>query len=590
MHTAVDRVLRHFVPKLDDHLSDEGMASLFGRELPFAKRWIAERHLARCLHCRTRKDGLEGPRAERMLELYHDAYAVAPPPAGRPRAAFAHWLELQSRHAAPSQTADRQPTVLSWLRGFSALPAASVGMASGLAIAVSFFAGWQHRLPRITANALLVRAETAETPVPGAHPGVVRQTVRIQSPTESIERSIYWDLQRRRRPKRVTLPGDEEQLRSKLDRAGIDWDQPISASTYQAWHDHQHVRSDRITRAGRHLLTLTTSVPDGIVAEESLTVRDTDFHPVSRKVDFRDSGTVEIAELDFEILPWNSVDAGVFEPMGGTSPAVAITLPRVHSSLRLPEMPSLDQLDETELGARLILNHLHADAGEQIEIARSPQGIQVEGVVDTDGRKRELQTQLMTVPRLKVSLHSMAELKNQRSLEDVVRVQTAALPDQPSSLEIYLKARGRGVEEMNLAAQELFHGALAISQESHGMLDLGSRFVPSEQAPVASATLAELLYSHHERLEAALEHQRALLVQIEGGSAAGSEPAAALSLADAAARNLALAKELTQTNTPAARSAEAIFAEMSANLGTLAVAAREAYAASQDDPVLDGKK
>ncbi len=100
-----------------------------------------------------------------------------------------------------------------------------------------------------------------------------------------------------------------------LASAGVDWNEPLSASGYQRWHDSQRVRQDEVTRIGHNLLKLTTVSAQGAVEQQSLTVREMDFHPVQRTIEFRDgSNTVEIAELEFKILPWQAVDASLFEP------------------------------------------------------------------------------------------------------------------------------------------------------------------------------------------------------------------------------------------------------------------------------------
>jgi len=588
----VDRLLRRFVSSSNDHLSDERMAELFCREMPITKRWIARSHLATCQECRIRQEDLEGSRAERMLRLYRESIGnMEMKLPEKPRAAFAQWLELQLRYAAVREERFfpfRIPVRLS-----VAIPVASIGMAVSVGLGIYLFSLW--RLPNISANSLLVHAEKWDTSST-ASPGVARQTVRIKTPKQTMERSIYWDLNGKRRPRHVALPASEEQLKSSLGQAGIDWDQPISASAYQDWHDHQHVRTDRISRSGSHLLTLTTTVPEGPVSQQSLTVRDTDFHPIDRIVGFRDSETVEIAELDFKILPWSAVDANAFDPIGGVSSAAVPILPHLVPSLHLPQIPGPEQLDETELAARLILNQLHADIDEQIEIHRSPQGIEVAGLVETNERKHELSAQLMSVPRLKVSIQSLADLKkNPISSGEAVRVETASLPDQPSALELFLRARGSGVNDVNALAEQLFDGALTISQESKAIVDLKTRFVPTEQMPVvASATLQELLYSHHERLEQALRKQRLLLLtetqNVSRDSDGETSSPGKLSLIEAAARNLALVKELTQTNVPATRNAESIFADMSAAAGDIAAIAHEAYRNPQVNPALNTKK
>lgn len=590
----MNKLTKQFLPLLvtspDEHLSDERMADLFCGDLPILRRWLARRHLATCVDCRNRYEDLVGPRAERAFRIYRqnldkeDLQLTS-----QPRAEFAQWLQLQIRHKAQRQDRFSGLRRLFLPKFVSALPAVSAGIAIGLAVglsAVSFW--WWKYVPEVTANSFLVRAERWDAASISAHPGVARQTVQIKTLQVTLKRAVYWDIQGKRRPRHPALSAAEDQLRLKLSQAGVDWDQPISASAYQTWHDHQHVRSDRIARSGIHLLTLTTKVPNGDVSEESLTVRDTDFHPVEEKVGFRNSETVEIAELDFAILPWNAVDAHAFEPVSDTPSPIVDHTSHILPHLQLPELPSAEQLDETELAARLILNQLHADTGEQIEIHRTPEAVQVDGLVETDERKHELIVGLLAVPRLKVSIQSAAHLlESQSQGNESTRIEAASLPDQPSPLALRMLARGTSVNDTNLLAERIFGGALKISQESHAIAELQTRFAVSARTPViAKAMLEDLLYSHRERLLMALGQERLLLVEVGHAPASGGNIAkpADISLTDEADRNLALAKELTQTNVQVTRGAEAIVTDMCSTVNRIA-ATLDTFGESHHDSV-----
>jgi len=597
MNNLVDRLLRRFVLSWNEHLSDEKLAGLICRELSFIDAWIAEHHLATCRYCRSRRWSLEGPRARRMIKLYGDLSRVdeSETLSEGPRQEFAQWLHFEIRRATSHTLQHPRAQHRLW----TAMPAVSIGLILGLLIgAVIVVLSWR-RVPEITANSLLVHAEKWDASVHEPAPGVAHQTIRIKTPNRTLDRSIYWDLQGKRHLRHVTLAGSEQQLKLELGNAGVDWERPISASAYQDWHDHQHIRADRIAQTGDHLLTLTTTVPDGIVSQQSITVRDTDFHPVRRTVGFRDNDTVEIAELDYRVLPWSGVDVGVFEPEETMPVHQLQLLPSPHNLPEIPESRSPEQLDETELAARLILNKLHADEGEQIEVRQLGQQVEIVGLVNSDDRKHKLIAQLMTVPGLKLSIRSEADLsasgwKN----SDPVSVEATTLPDNPSALETYLRYRRRPTEEINAAAQQLFEEALIISKESRFIVDLKTRFVNADQMPVVTAaTLEELLYSHHERLELALHRESASLAQATGVSApaprasncessmSGSHP-----LILVAGRNLALARELTQTNVTHPRIAEQIFSDMAATLDCLYPVAREAYTGTQVNPVAGGKE
>ncbi len=130
------------------------------------------------------------------------------------------------------------------------------------------------------------------------------------------------------------------------------------------------------------------------------------------------------------------------------------------------------------------------------------------------------------------------------------------------------------------------------SGEALASTDLQSRFSDGERTVIATATLNELIYSHHGRLEAALRRERQLLTEVRNTAGSNQTPGGphAASLTGAADRNLALARELTQTHHPATRSADKIVAEMSLALNDLVVGVHEAYGKSQSDTALGGKK
>lgn len=573
MHRVIDKLLLRYRSDFDSHLTDESLADLFCGDLTMMKSWTARRHLAKCAACRARQEQLLGPRAERMLEFYRESLDSAEMELlVTPRMAFSRWLDRRFRKGLFEE---KRPSPR--LRLSAVFPVALFGIASLLLGALGFSLWSRERQPEMAANTLLLHAENCEERGATADAGVAHQTVQIKTPNLTMKRSLYWDLQGKRKPKQAPVPVAEEALRTTLSQAGVDWNRPISAVSYQTWRNQQQRRSDKVISNGSHLLTLTTAVPEGVVLEQSLTVRDTDFHPVKRMVEFRNSQTVEIAELDFKVLPWTAVEPGIFEPLGGSLNAAVTDAPNGLSAFR-PLTPTYEQLDETELAARLVLNQLHADVGEQIEIRRTAEGVEVEGLVETDERKRELSMQLMTVPRLKISLQSAEHLRESPPpAGQFVSVNTSSDVDQPSVLEKYLQSRGRSLHDVNVLSQQFFSVALAIGQESKAIQELKTRFASTEQMPLlASATLEELIYSHRERLQGALRQERLLLDEIAGqnvlqetASVSGSG-----SLIVEATRNLALVKELTQTNLVTARSAEAIFIEISSAVTNIASATR----------------
>jgi hypothetical protein len=302
---------------------------------------------------------------------------------------------------------------------------------------------------------------------------------------------------------------------------------------------------------------------------------------------------VEIAELDFKILPLAVVSDGVFERPVRTSFVAKEDRERILEFPRLPQVVTSEQLDEAELGARLVLNQLHADSGEQIEIRRDQQEVAIVGVVETDERKRELQKQLGLVPHVKAGIQSTNDLKNAPVATGPTSIQAASMPDAPSPLELFMQKHGRSLTEGNALAQQLSNEVLTISRESKAIADLQTRFAPNKgRDTLAAATLTELIYSHRERLDAALKNERALLTEVQTGSieAMTASPVETLSLLEDASHNLALLKELTQANSLAERSAEEIFSDMEISLQNLSVAANNVLDKPQSTATLSKRK
>jgi len=584
MRGIIIALRRWFDFRAGQHLDDVLLAKLYCRELSLPGLWAARRHLAGCAECRRRKQRLEGPRAARMLDLYRESMddgGMSLP--ARPRTVFALWLKQQLRQAA-AQDARRDAVVQFEARG-GGYPVSVRKLSFALMLTLAAGASvtallrWQ-RNPGVGAEEFLVRAANVET-MGARTPGVIHQTIRIKTANMTVQRSLYWDRQGLRRAKSIALPVSEQGLRAKFDAGGADWDQPISVISYRDWQDRYHANVERIARSGAHLLTVTATAAEGEVADESLTVRDTDMHPVERKIVFRNHETVEIAELEYGVLPWSGIGTDIFEPLN------ALAVRQTPAYLPLPTAQALnpEQLDGDELAARLILNRLHADEGEQIEIRRRPEAVEVDGVVESEERKRQLITQLLMVPSLKVSIESEEDRKASQTVSSI-RVEERSLPDTPSALAEYERSHGRSVDESSNLARQLFDGALAVSHEANAIADLNTRYSVSRSMPVvASATLATLIYSHHERLEDALRKEHALLRSLSGGQAgASSFPGRTPgTLAEEASRNLALMKELTQTNVPATRKAEAIFAELSSTADCIAVSAAKSYGPSAQE-------
>lgn len=403
--------------------------------------------------------------------------------------------------------------------------------------------------------------------------GVVSQRVRIKTANGAIERTLHRDIQGVRTPRRQQKQEPAiASLALKLAVAGVSWDDPIDGAAFKDWHDHEQVKKDRVVRAGNNLLSLTTEIADNSsdpVAKESLTVRATDFHPVGRTIYFRDQSTVEVAELTYQVSPWNSAADDWFEPVSAERAPSSFPRPRVQPLLTLPSSLTDAELDEAELSARLVLAEIHADSGEQIEIRRHPDGIEVAGIVDTATRKAEIARTLRQVAHVSSSIRAIDELSAEPdSGTPVTVIRAENNVAQASPLEAALLAKGWSHDRVGALIHGLFTSVVAVKQDVGALNVLMTKY-PSGARLTATGRLTreELTVRYKARLigDVALEQsalENAGLLADSRSDDLNARKRNEPSLLDTSQRNLDLYNELMSSETISPRSPEAILGDM----------------------------
>ena len=293
---------------------------------------------------------------------------------------------------------------------------------------------WTWRRPEISAQSFLGQAQEADVQIPKSGlRGVVYQKVKITRQGRSLERAIYRDPEKKRRLKQQHLNAESQRTKDALDSAGVAWDDPLSPTSFGAWRDQQMKKRDSVARTGENLLTLTTSTEaNGVVSSESLTVRKSDFHPVERTIELRDLGTIEIAELNYDVLPWGAVNQDWFEPvLGNRNIPNALPVFAVHASHAL----SLRELNKTELEVRYLLHQAGADLGDPIDVRINNEvspPVSVVGIARSEAQKQELIAQMRQIPHVGVRLQTEEEA-TRAVLRDQSKIVKRAEPELVSA-------------------------------------------------------------------------------------------------------------------------------------------------------------
>ena len=567
------RLLQKLLAKTDEHLSDEQIIAAIDGDAPAPFSANAARHLDACWQCLARKQQLQDT-IIRVVDYQRELVTPFLPPSARGEDRFIAQLDEQIQSAGRR----RWPRFVFLVRSIGIAHMNPV-VASTIVVVLALstlLAIWSRTSPSVSASEFLERAKVWDESPTNGEQGVVYQRIRIRAPQQTIEKTLYRDVQRRRRPKTTDPNLQEQQLKRTISVAGVSWDEPLSAIAFKDWHDRQRLKKDEVARSGDEFVTLTTTVPEGSVAAESLTVRKADFHPVARKVQFRETGTVEIAELDYAVLGWNAVNDSIFEPNASELGAV----PR---HLAIPSLPTRKELDEVELEARLVLSRLNADSTEQLEFSRSSDGIVINGVVETKERKNSLLAQLRRLPHVTSSIFSLEELASrgasERSSMSSVREYSDVAGASP--LEVFFRKHAKPQSAVSSVSRQVLDAALVVQQESSALAELLQRFSPdSPLNEPAQAALKELLERHSNKLFDGLdaEEQAVRAINVLEGSPPDSplavESNKSQTLTVAAARNRALCSELISGVQSSQRPAQAITSDILASIGELRRLAR----------------
>jgi hypothetical protein len=534
------------------HLSDETISRLLSGESSALQRVRAQGHLANCWQCRLRSDALN--RAAMQVAGYRKNLAEATPANLQRRRILLAELRRRAEKTEP------QPA---WSRSILYLCQRVVNQMSPVLASVAIVVSatilliwvWHRPATSVTASQVLDRAEIAEKAVSKGKAGVVYQRVSITTPHRRIEHEIYRDVRsvRRRRPE--PLKTETEPIRQVMSSVGVDWQAPLSAASYREWHDRQSSVSDEVRKTGGDLLTLISKVPNGQIQQQSLTVRTSDFHPVGRTIEVGAYGTIEIAELSYAVLGWSGVNEALFEPLADQPPVHPVVL---------PNLPSAMELDSAELSARLVLNRMHADEGEQISISRSHRAVQVKGIVDTEERKREIVSKFSGLPHVTADVLSIAELQNLPRNESAAQpIQVQSIKSQPSPLETFLDAEGSRRTELGDISQRLLQAALKVQQSARELIALRKRFPALNDSSGKDPALSELTQSYKERLLAGLDTEVSALDALRVIQRQEQPPGTAtIDLAAETDRNEALCRELIVGSAGATRQISEIVPEL----------------------------
>jgi hypothetical protein len=470
------------------HLTEEALLLLLDGELSQPEVEQADAHVHSCWSCRARKDATARGIAD--FADYQNAFLaphLPPSPSGKPM--------FMARLDKLAEELGRPSLLRSWRRAISQfsealLEARTVWITAVLLVVAGTSFLYLFRQPQtVSANEMLRLASASERHTPaGIVLPVVIQKLRIKSGGHSLTRTIYRDTAHSRTAEVTPDRAETGEVRSAFLRTSFDWNEPLSADGYSRWHSELTDKQDTVERVGSDLLRLDTTSSGGPVAEASLTVRASDYHPVEENLRLRDDGEVKIAEVSYNVVGFASLSPDIF---GGPAQPPILKLPVTAAASRVADEA---ELATTELQVRSTLHNLGADLGEQIEVQPEKDGsVRVEGVAEDDIRRHQLIAALQGIPRTQLRIETVAEAAEHQEISRVsgparVAVMAGATP----LLETSLKQRFPDDDQRTAYVNQTLALTQGASARVWALNRLAERYSPQQVALLDSASRQRL--------------------------------------------------------------------------------------------------
>ena len=533
------------------HPSDEELLAFLDGELSAKPASKVQKHLEACWACRAKREKMERS-ISAFINTRSAALADTAEAAPRARKRFAAKL---------SRLAAEQPEQPRLFRRYEALvrefsyvrPAVWATAVVLLAIGLGVWFGGDRQ---VSASELLNRSTQAEANHLNqvTNPVLHRKfQVRRRSTVAAREQVVNWEIwsdkangrfaqraindngtqgsisqssfspassftEKRRIQQPASVPDVMLELERIFQANRMNGEGPVSASSFQTWRQSIPQRTEKVSETrladGEEALMLTTVVAGAVsesgILEAELVVRAKDWHPVVQRLRVNIENAereYEITELAFQIVRLGELDSAVFaDGATATLPTVPVPVPSPSLSpapTPVASHPSPVASAEVEVEVLERLNQVNALLGEQVTLTRTPEGkLVVEGIVETDARKREILEALKTVagnPGVKLEVSTVAEVQARRvqSEQRKMTVQDAQVAQQTIPVETELRnyfsaARGlsgeRLEQEIQRFSSQICSGSSRARSHALALKQIAERFTPVQLQTLDQAT------------------------------------------------------------------------------------------------------
>ena len=425
-------------------------------ELPGRRARQIRKHLEACWHCRAELEELQSTVGDCVRYRKNVLGTCLPPPSP--------WQDLSRGFDRIDASLVGESLAARLARAiFLPRPAVPWAVTGAIAVAVVCTIVYQWReAPSVQAATLLKKAVA----VADSRPRPARR-IRIRTASRQLTRVVG-----------AGQPASDAPAIEGLFRsANYNWDDPLSARSFQAWRDRLPAKRDEVAAIedpqspDRNSYRIQTTTDASELISATLKLRMTDFEPLEGRFEFRNRDWVEMTELtDQPTLPASTVA----EATGGMPRQPGMPPDRVEPSVE-PMNPA-GAAEELQVVAAL--HQVGADLGDPVEITRDSGQILVSGTGIPPQHQKQIHEALDSMPGVVVRFSEPGGAPGPGGTPP----ETPALRDSagsaPPPFQVRLEERLGGRAQFERFSSQLLDGSDAVMSRAYALRRLAQQFPP----------------------------------------------------------------------------------------------------------------
>lgn len=342
-------------------------------------------------------------------------------------------------------------------------------MAIAASVCIGAFAIWRFATPENVSAAELLRKAESSVSVQNA-----ANRIAVRSKRDKMVRPAVW--------RRVRVRGaSEDRLRTLFASANYDWDNPLSARTYNTWRQSVKVLRDSVD-VQPQVYVVHTEPEGSALREATISLRKSDLHPIACHLQFRDNEEIQVSEAapntDTEAPATPNSNRIAAEPKQTTAPTASASL---------------------ELQVAEVLHRTGADLGDPVDI-ESTGGTIVVTATGLDPRKSEQLRAALTITGVELRF-----VTPQHALS-ADQTQEAAPPARRVARDWEQRLSGRFTYEE--FADRVLAATEGMAARAYALKALAERFPAAKEEQLSTAERASL-----ERIAA--DHVAAMRTEVQ---------------------------------------------------------------------------